>query len=277
MSVYFLLDADINDSNVPVIDLTSSEDFDECIPTNIIPSSVIESNKTPPLDINGNEILITTNTKTMQAISYKKAKYTKCGDTIQNQEKKNSSLPELIHIDKTKTNSDPSKLLGEKMPQLYANLTKNNSNLQPKQQIKFVSKYNRYMGYFRRYNGFRLFMARHFLRAQSHAPRDSATPFIQSILLKWWNAMSSTGKEQYAQMAETMHTRETNSTKNAVNDDKPNVSIIPIIDDFDSNSTSKAVDVNASINTDAGVISVNNTIQTTSTTNSIIDSQSILF
>lgn len=272
MSVYFVLDADVIDSNVPVIDLTSSEDFDECIPTNIIPSSVIESNKTPPLDINGNEILITTNTKTMQAISYKKAKYTKCGDTKQNQEKKTSSLPELVHIDKKKTNSVSSELLVEKMPQLYANLTQNDPQSQPiHKQIKFVSKYNRYMGYFRRYNGFRLFMAKHYLKAQSHAPRDSATPFIQSILLKWWNAMSSTGKEQYAQMAEKMHRRETNSTQNAVNDDKPNVSIIPIIDDFDSTSTSEAVDVNMSINTEADDISVNNSIQTTSTTNSLID------
>lgn len=208
----------------------------------------------------------------MQAISYKKAKHTKYDDTKQNQEKK--FLPELIHIDKTKTNSDPLKLLGEKMPQLYANLTQNVSQSLPKKQNKFVSKYNRYMGYFRRYNGFRLFMARNFLRAQSHAPRNSDTPFIQNILLKWWNTMSAAGKEQYAQMAETMHTRETNSTQNAANDDKPNISIIPIIDDFD-NSTSEAVDMNASINTDIDAISVNNSIQTTSTTNSPTDSQSI--
>ncbi|XP_055322068.1 uncharacterized protein LOC129578038 isoform X2 [Sitodiplosis mosellana] len=249
--------ADVNDSDVPIIDLTSGEDLDDCIPC-----SVIELNKTPPLDINGNEILVSTNTETLPTI--------KAQDSTTQAQQVNQMplLPESIHIEKIAKNSINSTVEHSDFPILFANLTQNGFRMPPKEQIKFVNKCNRYMGYVRRYNGFRLFVQRNYLRAQAHAPRSEFTKtFIQNILLRWWSTMSADAKEQYVRMANISHTKKSDSTPSNANysdNDEPNVSIIPIFNGSHP-STSKASDVSVNVNenTEAGAATVNNNAVTT--------------
>lgn len=234
-----------------IIDLTVSEDLDECIP-----SSVIESNKTPPLDINGNEILISTNTKTTPAACKRARKQQETPLPI-------SKKPNVPILPKEHTN----------FPILFANLTQNGYRVPPKEQIKFVTKYNRYIGYYRRYNGFRLFVQRHYARAEAHAPKNHFTKtFVQNTLLTWWSKMSATSKEQYARMAEIIYTKKLASTQTNVNDivngngnnkKQQSILLMPNMGELhQGTSTSKASRVNVIKNTEANattvIISTNN-------------------
>lgn len=204
----------IADKQVPVIDLTMNEDGDCDSELNgKRSSSLIELNvESLPLDVNGNEILITTNTKTMQAIAYKKKKK-KSKDTNEF----NSSLRQAKHLSDT--------ICAENLIQCsqqahcsirqQSNRTQNaNFRKPPKEQTEFDNKYNRWLRYLRSYNGFRLFAQRYYRKAQaySHAhthfrlqqPQNAGETrlFIESILLKWWNLLNANEQEQYVQIAD---------------------------------------------------------------------------
>lgn len=230
-----------NEKEVPVIDLTSNEDIDECAHT-----SMIDSTKIPPLDINGNEILISTNTKTMQAIAYKKAI-----DTM----KCSTATRQLPFPMQPTTSSISSADSSSQSPILFANLTQNGCRMPPKEQIKFVTKYNRWMRYFRTYNGFHLFAKRNHSRAQAYAIGNNDKSFVHNTLLKWWNTISTAEKEQYIQVANALHTKKHKLCipQSSANDAQINGTISKAISsDFDT-STNKAIDVNVNRNTEADV------------------------
>lgn len=204
----------IKQKQVPVIDLTLNEDGDFESELNGKRSrSLIELNVTPPLDINGNEILIKTDTKTMQAIAYKKKRPTDAnGLNLSLRQPKN--IPETI----CSANAIPLDLCSGSQqlnyPVSQSNRMQNGFRMPPKEQIKFDNKYNRWLRYLRSYNGFRLFAQQYYRKAQAHShslhthsrlqaqSTSKARIFIESILLKWWNSMNATEKEQYVQIAE---------------------------------------------------------------------------
>lgn len=191
---------------VPVIDLTVNEDGD-C--GSSAPSrSLIELNVTPPLDINGNEILITTDTKTMQAIVYKKKK------------PHDEKAHEMPLKQPAATNSIPFNAYAQQQEQQrmqwpvfqqYSNVLQNGVQLPTKEQLQIDTKYILWLRYLRSYNGFRLFAQRYYRKAQAHshahidlsALNQSKTRlFIESVLLKWWNSLDASEKEQYVLIAE---------------------------------------------------------------------------
>lgn len=240
---------------MPVIDLTSIEDNDE---NNT--GSLTESNKTPPLDINGNEILITTDTKTMQAIAYKKPNDLICMKT------KPDEIPLLQANQSTSSSRNFFPLEPSKCPILFANLTHNGCRMPPKEQLKFLTKYNRWMRYFRTYNGFRLFVQRNHLMDHAQALRNADRTFVQSTLLKWWNTMTPAEKEQYVQIADILHTKKSRKLHSSINNKNTNImststfTSMPIRENFEK---SIAVDVNLNRNTEANVNTVHTPHNTT--------------
>lgn len=199
----------VNQKPVPVIDLTANEDIDYGSTLNRS-RSLIELNVTPPLDINGNEILITTDTKTMQAIVYKKK-------TPNGEPNDQPSLKQFTKTDPelmSPTSSIPSNMYAQQMHWAmlqHANGIQTSFPTAPKEQAPFENKYIRWLRYLRSYNGFRLFAHRYYRKAQaySHAHIDLSTLsasktrlFIESILLKWWNSLNDIEKNQYVQIAE---------------------------------------------------------------------------
>lgn len=214
------MDCVINEKQVPVIDLTLNEDGDcESELNGKRSRSLIELNVTPPLDINGNEILITTDTKTMQAIAYKKKKPKDA--TATNTREPNLSLRKISEpIFPMNPNIAPTDTLSACLQQLHyplfqqqSNRAQNGFRMPPKEQIKFDNKYNRWLRYLRSYNGFRLFAQRYYRKAQAYTqahthlrlqPNNTSRTrlFIESVLLKWWNLLNTTEKEQYIQIAE---------------------------------------------------------------------------
>lgn len=204
-----------------VIDLTLIED--ECTSTTL-----------KPLDINGNEILVATNTKPDSKV-----------------EEQHSPLS----MKKSASNAFQSMMDAEKMtpeekstnsPILFTNLTQNGCRMPPKEQLKFINKYNHWMRYFRVYNGFRLFAQQNHAKAQLLSNKIDDKVFIQSILVKWWNALPPAAKEQYAQMTETIHRQKLYASSNTNTNHAINMitsSILPNADTFDTN-TNKANDVN---------------------------------
>lgn len=213
------MDCVIKEKQVPVIDLTLNEDGDcESELNGKRSRSLIELNVTPPLDINGNEILITTDTKTMQAIAYKKKK------------PKDTHEPKLslrkISEPICSLNPNISSNTLSYLQQLHCPLFQHQSTgfrMPPKEQLKFDNKYNRWLRYLRSYNGFRLFAQRYYRKAQAYthahthlriqAHSTSRTRlFIESVLLKWWNLLNPNEKEQYVQIAEMRKCQTTTST-----------------------------------------------------------------
>lgn len=213
----------VDDKQVPVIDLTLNEDGDcESDLNGKRSRSLIELNVTPPLDINGNEILITTDTKTMQAIAYKKKKPKEASTvTAAPSREPNLSLRKISEpIFPMNPNIPPTDTLSACLQQLHYPLFQHQSNraqngfrMPPKEQIKFDNKYNRWLRYLRSYNGFRLFAQRYYRKAQAYTlahthlrlqPHNTSRTrlFIESILLKWWNLLNTNEKEQYIQIAE---------------------------------------------------------------------------
>lgn len=259
-------DTSTNENNVTIIDLTSNEeDFDDCIP-----SSLIESCRTPPLDINGNEILVSTNTRTMEAVTYKKASEITSSANEMQQEKQMPVIPKSIQ--NAKSTKTPIGADQPNCPILFANLTNNSFRVPPKEQLKFMTKYNRYMGHFRKLNGFRLFVQRHHMRAQSQAPRNGGKPFVHNTLLQWWNSLSPASREQYAQMSDIMHTQKTSATKPTSKDDTPSISIIPIFDDStNSNNTTKAANVSVERQSNVDVTTVNLSNKSNSSNNNSVN------
>lgn len=199
----------VKQKQVPVIDLTINEDCDAEL-NGKRSRSLIELNVTPPLDINGNEILITTDTKTMQAIAYKKKKPKDAAS-----HEPNRSLRKISEPISSLNSNITSETLAY-LQQLHCPLYQHQSNgyrMATKEQIKFDDKYNRWLRYLRSYNGFRLFAQRYYrkaqaythahthLRIQSHTTSRTRL-FIESVLLKWWNLLNANEKEQYVQIAE---------------------------------------------------------------------------
>lgn len=210
---------------VPVIDLTTNEDNDNCGSTLNPSRTLLELNVTPPLDMNGNEILITTDTKTMQAIVYKKQKSSDRKPT--ESPGRPSSLQELtknLPVAMSSSSSLPSDLYAQ---QIHWAMCQQANGMQnsllmpiqlPKEPIQFDNKYMRWLRYLRSYNGFRLFAQRYYRKAQtySHAHIDLSALnasktriFIESILLKWWNSLSPNEKDQYVQIADIKKTAQT--------------------------------------------------------------------
>lgn len=215
----------VNEKQVPVIDLTLNEDGEcESELNGKRSRSLIELNVTPPLDINGNEILITTDTKTMQAFAYKKKKSkdaTATTTTTTTSREPNLSLRKISEpIFPLNPNISASDTLSACLQQLHYPLFQHQSNsaqngfrMPPKEQIKFDNKYNRWLQYLRSYNGFRLFAQRYYRKAQAYTqahthlrlqPHNASRTrlFIESVLLKWWNLLNTNEKEQYIQIAE---------------------------------------------------------------------------
>ncbi|XP_031621774.1 uncharacterized protein LOC116339846 [Contarinia nasturtii] len=223
----------VKENEVPIIDLTSNED--ECT--------------SKPLDINGNEILITTNTKPVDVITCKKTKDLKFNISEQQQQ----HLPLPMEKSAEITSNVLSTKSAEKLmnsPILMTNLTQNGCRMPPKEQLKFVNKYNRWMRYFRVYNGFRFFAQQNYAYAQQHTNKTDDTVLIQSTLVKWWNALPPLGKEQYAKMAETIyrHKLSTHTNANGVTTNmSASMPMLPISDDSDTN-TNTANDVHVNQN-----------------------------
>lgn len=202
----------IKETQVPVIDLTINEDGDcESELSGKRSRSLIELNVTPPLDINGNEILITTDTKTMQAISYKKKKPKDANESNLSLRQAKNTTDSMCSVNPIPSDVCSPQILCPLFQQ--TNRIQNGFRMPPKEQIKFDNKYNRWLRYLRSYNGFRLFAQRYYRKAQaySHAHTQlrlqtqnasKTRLFIESVLLKWWNSLNANEKEQYVQIAE---------------------------------------------------------------------------
>lgn len=183
---------DFDKVDVPIIDLTTTnEDYDMEFNSDCS-RSMIESNVTPPLDVNGNEILIKTDTKTMQAISYRKA----CRDNSANV----SPSPKRNTV-----NCCPKEL----QCSLHNVKRAQNGRRTPlNKQTKMDNRYYRWLRYLRSYSGFRLFAQRYYTKAQAiihtqaHANAHKRRLMIEATLLKWWNSLSPIEREQYVQYAE---------------------------------------------------------------------------
>lgn len=184
------------EEEVPLIDLTLNDDIELPQMNENGSRSIIELSVTPPLDINGNEILITTNTKTMQAIAYNKPE--EQNRSIRNLLEKTS--PELSKP----TNEVTSSFCTEQMnsPILYSNLTKVDRSMHSKKLSKYDTNYNRWMQYLRSYNGYRLFVQQNYSKTRLHRRSKGNKFLIQNTLLKWWNSLNLAEKEQYAEIAE---------------------------------------------------------------------------
>lgn len=189
---FFSVGNGTNENVVPIIDLTLNDDVEQTQVSENGSRSIIELSVTPPpLDINGNEILITTNTKTMQAIAYNTPK--EQTQSVENQQEKMS--PKAMNT---------SNFCAEQInsPILYSNLTKVDCSMHSKKLTKYDINYNRWMQYLRSYNGFRLFVQQNSSKTRLYRLSKGNKSFIQNTLLKWWNSMNSAEKEQYAKIAE---------------------------------------------------------------------------
>lgn len=176
---------------MPVIDLTINDDVDHPLTAEKHTKSIIELCGTPPLDVNGNEIIIATDTKTMQAVRYSRALDV---NSKQSNVKNTSELSESsITTTTTPTNS----------PILYKNLTQTRCQMPSEEQTKFDTNYKRWMQYLRSYNGFRLFAQRNYMKIQKNTFSKRNKLAVQSKLLEWWNTLSLAEKEQYARIAES--------------------------------------------------------------------------
>lgn len=235
-----------NESEVPVIDLTLNDDVDHPLSAEKRTRSIIELCSTPPLDANGNEIMIATDTKTMQAVRYKKA--VDMSSKVSNGPERNlpsSSISSntAIPIESTEKSNSPI---------LYSNLMKMDYQIPSKDQTKFVANYKRWMQYLRSYNGFRLFVQRNYTKTQTHTISKRNKSFIQSTLLKLWNSLSLAEKEQYEQLAELKWSRplakgnkscqQQRNLDGTSCDETHLPSSIPSLNDFEKNSSNVATE-----------------------------------
>lgn len=210
---------------MPIIDLTATEDAEHQLFEESISRPMIELNKTPPLDANGNEILITTDTKTMQAISYRKT-----NDKIAS--KKPKEIPIQMNHDKlfsAQSSVSPSKTVPSTnasalsiemaKPIMFMNVNKKNGHrMPPKEQIKLVEKYNRWLHEHRIRNGYRLFAAQNLVTAQQHASENKSNYNAREILCHWWDSIPPSEKEQYSKIADILLKKKSLSTQNTKNE-----------------------------------------------------------
>lgn len=185
-----------NVNEVPVIDLTLSEDIEQMDSLVDCSRSFTKLDEPPTLDANGNQILISIATESVQDTVYDTP--LESNTTLQNQHENDSS--DLLTLSNNVTGNTCSEQI--KCPILYSNLIKNTTIPSPKKQSKYDINYNRWMQYLRSYNGFRLFVQRNYTKTRLHGISKGNKLFIQNTLLKWWNLLSVTEKEQYARVAE---------------------------------------------------------------------------
>lgn len=219
--LYFLVVANLKNNIVPIIDLTSNDDpqteqhqldkNETDTETAQMSNKHIELNRTPPIDANGNEILITTDTKTMQSISFKKRRPN--SSELQNLLTNNNSYSEKLENSKT-TSIQQLKLQRENCNTTCANSRYKGIRIPPKKQIKLMAKYGRWQRQLRTYNGFRLFAYRNHACAERHVSESKTESTVNNILLKWWNSISINEKEHYAQVAEIIYENRLRSNLN---------------------------------------------------------------
>lgn len=229
--------ANSTENPVPIIDLTSNDDFqpeqqrtnknETAAENTYLPTTVIELNQTPPLDANGNEILITTDTKSMQAITFKKQKSnsSELHNLLTNNIATNELNPsdkQLTHLDdlKSRTATFKHSTQMENYKAIYANYRYNGIRIPPKKQIKLIAKHSRWQRQLRTYNGFRLFARRNRVYAQRYASESDNETIVNNTLLKWWNSVSTSEKEHYAHVAEVICENRARSSSNVFNDNK---------------------------------------------------------
>lgn len=201
---------------MPIIDLTASEDVEQPVFSEKVLHPMIKLKRTPPLDINGNEILITTDTKTMQVISYTKTT-DKTASKIQGELPTHTNHADpSISFQSTVCHTVPSALSTEQYskPMLSMNMgRKNGHRMPPKEQLKIAAKYNRWLHENHMRNGFRLFACQNLELAQEYASKSNNTVNSQNILWYWWNSVTPSEQEQYAKIAYLLK-KKSQSTKN---------------------------------------------------------------
>lgn len=211
---------------MPIIDLTATEDVEQQVCQENSSRPTIESNKTPPLDMNGNEILITTNTKTMQPITYTVPRdlnviaakhsniFTQSASSQQQRTKKQTSKTAVSSTAFSTPDAPPVPLV----------LTKSGHRIPIKEQIKITTKYNRWVQENRVRNGFRLFVCQNIAAAQNHAlksknkNKSKAKLNAQEVLWYWWNSIPPSEQEQYAKIAEILLKKKSLATHSPKND-----------------------------------------------------------
>lgn len=196
--MYFLLILIANEADVTVIDLTVNEEDEDAIVTK-------------PIEINCNEILITTNTKTMQAITFRKPKDIKINAPTKSPELNLNQCNSSLNDKRTN------------FPALFANLTqpsyRNRKYVPPKEQSKFITKYNGWMRQYRTYNGFRCYVRQNYTRAEAYdiLKQNPDRTFVQDTLMNWWNELPDTEKDFFIKNANFMLTKRSEIMQNNTN------------------------------------------------------------
>lgn len=183
------------DNSIPIIDLTSEQEqndkLEETVQNLKLLSKISQTNKTPPIDING-----------------------KANDSKEHLSSiVNISEPNLNEIEFKTNIPSKNKISMENHKMESANFRYSNGiRVPPKKQIKLTARHNQWQKQIRTYNGFRLFARRNQSYAKEHTNESDNESVINSVLVKWWNTASANEKEHYAQVAEVIIENQSRST-----------------------------------------------------------------